>query len=326
MNTSTTAYRKYKFNVDFFKTWSSNMSYILGFACADGCINKGNLCIALQKNDVCVLEHIRDSIGSDLPIKYYTSYDKESNKYRQKCRIYMCSVDMVQDLNKLNICSRKTGKEKLPEDIPAIYLGDYLRGLFDGDGSVNITSKSQPIKSEIASASKEFLESIQNKINIGNVYKQRNIWRLCFNSMETFLFRDIIYHNDGFSLLRKKNKMFSLNREDLKRIPFSKEEERIIYESYKNHIPIKDIAKMLNRSYDCIKYKGRKLKVNREKYMVWTEQDFDFILQNFDIKNSKSSIKFIAEELGRTEVAVTRKISEFKLRQLHKESNIPCPE
>ena len=44
--------RKYDITEDYFKTWSNNMAYILGFIAADGAIPKENQCVSISQKKV----------------------------------------------------------------------------------------------------------------------------------------------------------------------------------------------------------------------------------------------------------------------------------
>ena len=44
--------RKYDITEDYFKTWSNNMAYILGFIAADGVIQKENQCVSISQKKV----------------------------------------------------------------------------------------------------------------------------------------------------------------------------------------------------------------------------------------------------------------------------------
>ena len=44
---------------DYFKTWSNNMAYILGFIAADGVIQKENQCVSISQKESYILEDIK---------------------------------------------------------------------------------------------------------------------------------------------------------------------------------------------------------------------------------------------------------------------------
>ena len=51
--------RKYDITEDYFKTWSNNMAYILGFIAADGVIPKENQCVSISQKESYILEDIK---------------------------------------------------------------------------------------------------------------------------------------------------------------------------------------------------------------------------------------------------------------------------
>ena len=50
---------KYDITEDYFKTWSNNMAYILGFIAADGVIQKENQCVSISQKESYILEDIK---------------------------------------------------------------------------------------------------------------------------------------------------------------------------------------------------------------------------------------------------------------------------
>ncbi|WP_342456714.1 LAGLIDADG family homing endonuclease [Bacillus methanolicus] len=60
--------RRYKLNEDYFKTWSKNMAYILGFFIADGFISNDLQTIGFAQKEKYILEQIRNELGSNQPI------------------------------------------------------------------------------------------------------------------------------------------------------------------------------------------------------------------------------------------------------------------
>ena len=55
--------RQFQVNSDYFKTWSYNMAYILGYIATDGNVSQDRvLKLALQKQDRSLLEKIKDEI------------------------------------------------------------------------------------------------------------------------------------------------------------------------------------------------------------------------------------------------------------------------
>lgn len=124
--------RKYFVNENFFeKIDAEEKAYLLGFLFADGFIGK-NLSyieITLHKKDIEVLENFVKNL-------YYNDRPINTVKPTYK-RVVINSVKMVNDLINLGCLNNKTFILKFP-NIEAQYYRDFIRGYFDGDGSVGI--------------------------------------------------------------------------------------------------------------------------------------------------------------------------------------------
>ena len=143
--------RKYNINQDYFKTWSNNMAYILGFWYADGCIYGGKIFdITLHKKDKYIIKQIAQELDYQGPILDYVD--------RQACRInFSCKV-IYNDLIALGGTERKSKILQFP-NIPIEFLPDFIRGYFDGDGSV-YNVKGKRINTNFACGSIKFLQSL----------------------------------------------------------------------------------------------------------------------------------------------------------------------
>ncbi len=67
--------RKYDITEDYFKTWSNNMAYILGFIAADGVIQKENQCVSISQKESYILEDIKKELKTNQPL-----YQKKKNR------------------------------------------------------------------------------------------------------------------------------------------------------------------------------------------------------------------------------------------------------
>lgn len=123
-----------KVNHDFFKKWSPEMSYVLGFFAVDGNMLKNNRdahFIEFTSTDREIIEKIKDVLDAEQKI----SNRKRGINWKTEYRIQIGSKQIFNDLLKLGLTPKKSKKIKLP-NISDKYFGDFLRGYFDGDGSV----------------------------------------------------------------------------------------------------------------------------------------------------------------------------------------------
>lgn len=196
---------KYKCNHNYFKTWSPEMAYILGFITADGCVSIGDrtkyLRIAIQERDISVLQFIRYCMKSNHIIKPFEKITK-TGKLLNHVKIVISSNKLCDDLISLGVIPRKTGFEVIPKNLPLEFYGDWLRGLFDGDGCFNNKSGYS-----IASASEKFLNNIKNNIlnGIGNVVKSTTCFQYQNNKIsDIYTIYNLMYNNYKFCLERKR--------------------------------------------------------------------------------------------------------------------------
>lgn len=126
---------KHTCNIHFFDNIDSEESaYILGFILADGHVSKqGSLMISLNRNDVDILKKINDSLGSDYPIT-----ENNSGKY---VSLVISSRYITNKLNEIGLAHDKTYSldfNKVLSNIPSGLTMHFVRGMFDGDGSISI--------------------------------------------------------------------------------------------------------------------------------------------------------------------------------------------
>lgn len=311
---------KYKYNQDFFKTWSHDMAYILGFIMADGCVaNKpAKLSIGLNPKDIEILLFITSKLCPNLKIADGKRYDKKYKKWYFSKRIAVCNQEIVKDLQQLSVIPRKTGFEVIPEKCPEEFIMDFIRGFFDGDGCISqVGNKSSSVI--IGSASLKILTQIKNRCNLGNIIKKKNkhFWHLQITSFpDVQKFASLIYSNN-FALKRKHDKFVNLIPP---RIPRWTMVENQILKNHLNNLSL--ASEKIGKSYDTVVAKVARdnLKIRAKKPM-WTNEQIDYIKMNFDFLNPNESIKKIAIKFNRTFSSVSHKVSRLKLCNLRKKIN-----
>lgn len=154
---------------DFFKSWSSEMAYVLGYIAADGNISigkRGNCYLALEGIDKGLIVDMRKALGSNHRIAVRERGNTVSY------RLQIGSKGMVNDFAGLGMKPKKTDRLNLP-DIPKSYFGDFIRGYFDGDGNAYLVDFSRTdrdcgrcryIRIMFVSSSADFLGGVKNRL------------------------------------------------------------------------------------------------------------------------------------------------------------------
>jgi hypothetical protein len=144
-------------HADFFRVWTPEMAYVLGYWWADGSMrvksNTGAYEISIGSNYPDHLETIGRIIGQ----KYYLGkVSAESQTYS----ICFCSKEMYQDIQAHGGTPRKSRTIGFPY-VPPELFPHFVRGVVDGDGTVSwngdrpvlhIYSGSQPFLRDLAIA------------------------------------------------------------------------------------------------------------------------------------------------------------------------------
>ena len=179
-------------NENFFSKWSPEMAYVLGLIATDGCVSKTGT-VSLCINDKDLLERVKDVMSSAHTIKYYGHQEGlySFNFARQK----LCA-----DLNRLGIFPNKSLNIRFP-DVPDAFLIDFIRGVFDGDGSVFFEKRSPkcPLRTSFVSASKQFITALEFKLRALGM-PQKNIWQQSSKNSFSFILR--YAHKDSIKLFK----------------------------------------------------------------------------------------------------------------------------
>lgn len=202
--------RTYTLNHHYFKEINNESAYWLGFIYADGNIFNSKLTIGLQESDVCLLNKFKECIESDKVIYY-------NDKLKSKI-LSIDSVILTDDLREIGLHEDKSGTIKFPK-IPEDLMVDFIRGVFDGDGSVGIQypSNSRGIKTELAQirvrifgGSYDFMKSLEKKMRTTfNLNPKRvrmankSTYVICYSTNESIKIYDKLYYEGCMRLERK---------------------------------------------------------------------------------------------------------------------------
>jgi hypothetical protein len=211
--------RRYYVNHKYFeKIDTEEKAYWLGFLYADGYIRERksgcSLELKLSVKDNEHLELFRRCLDSNHKIVYGVSKVNYKNgvSISHLAHLAIYSKELVNHIKSHGFHSRKTftiTKPNLNSDL----LRHFIRGYFDGDGSVSFKPNAY-IKTEIACASSEFQQFIINELGENdikiNLYSGFNLQ--IQNKVGNRKFYDYIYNGAKIYLKRKKDKYEEFRR------------------------------------------------------------------------------------------------------------------
>ena len=187
-------------------------AWMLGFIYADGYIDssKTKLKFTLAEKDKDVLEKIKSILRSNSPIKRKEGRQIKGTDYfgSSTVTLMISNAQICQDLEKHGAFYKKSLKLQFPLFLKDELIRHFIRGYFDGDGSITFGRHDFP-KISIAS-NKEFLEGIHDillKENItSNIYasnrsKVNSLEINAKSSVEKFL--NYIYKDSNIFMERK---------------------------------------------------------------------------------------------------------------------------
>ena len=164
-------------NQKFFTSWTPNMSYVLGLTVADGCIGIKRIrkrdgakqyYFNITSKDKNLLEKVKKAMRGEQ--KVY----RKSSDYTNEKKYYFIQIGhqkICNDLIRLGVWPNKTYSLE-PIEVPNEYFPDFVRGFFDGDGSVYIykVNKETQIKVGFVRPNLSFIQGFNQ-----NLCKKLNI-------------------------------------------------------------------------------------------------------------------------------------------------------
>lgn len=206
-------------------------AYWLGFIFADGWIYKGHGRNGSTSYEVSIELGVTDR---EHLVKFANAIGMDSNKIKERVRkgnwiepsqdedlvgnfsgshessvLRVHSKDMYYDLIDSNVIENKSNSDAIP-NVEDRFYRDFLRGYFDGDGSIYLEGSRGNGQCHITCASEHILNSIKEKlmefkINTGGIYKEHNTkYRLYINKKEDVKsFLDFLYKDADIYLDRK---------------------------------------------------------------------------------------------------------------------------
>jgi predicted transcriptional regulator len=208
--------RDYTVDESYFeKIDTHNKAYFLGMMYADGCVQESGIKIKLQDRDEHILTDLKNDIGYTGPLSYA---EKANERCQDVASLVINRVKIVQDLIKLGATPKKSLTITLPtfDQVPEEFFSSFVRGLFDGDGSIAIKGLAKTIVNCYITGNDLLLKPLMKYfdtigLNSTGFYYHKNsnghTGMLCFTrKAEAIKFLNYIYKDATLKLNRKYEK------------------------------------------------------------------------------------------------------------------------
>jgi hypothetical protein len=173
--------RKQPLDIEYFKEIDTpEKAYWLGFIAADGHLSKTKYKLAFCVKDSDILYKLRSAIGAGSPVRNRKVLDKRTNKENEQYNIQINSKEFCQYIKNHGVDENKSKIFNFPNLKKKLH-SHFVRGLYDGDGSIHI--KKSKVKNkptcrinlistfECISYIKDYLETFM-KFNVQHIFSK----------------------------------------------------------------------------------------------------------------------------------------------------------
>lgn len=200
--------------------WTANIGYAVGLMASDGCLISDGRHLDLTSVDIDQLENFSQAMGRNLKITSKFNLNKQP-----AYRIQFSDVAFYDFLLAAGLTPNKSLTIE-QVNVPDIYYADFLRGLFDGDGSTYAYNDPRWPNSFLyyicfTSGSRKFIEHIsaKNQRLIGvagsSIRKSPRAFTLAYGKKDSLLLYKFMYYEPTvISLGRKRLKLESFIKKD----------------------------------------------------------------------------------------------------------------
>ena len=195
--------------------WSHDLAYVIGIITADGNLSPSGRHINITSKDEEMVQNCKAILEIDNKI------GRKARGYSQEKKYFVLQFGSIAFYKFLLEIGLTPNKSKTIEkvDIPDKYFSDFLRGVLDGDGNINVTSHPQSnhlqLRLRFTSGSKVFLEWLHKKLtmlyslNGGWYHKhpQKDVYTLAYGKSDSIQLLNLMYNNYTQYCLSRKYKV-----------------------------------------------------------------------------------------------------------------------
>lgn len=171
-------------NRRFFREWGQEMAYVLGIIYTDGCLHettildtKGartgtSLSLSLAQKEPELLDKVSALMKCDAKLRHSPRRAYESGIAGEVYRFNLADQAVCQDLLRLGVTPRKSRRMRFPA-VPDEFLRHFIRGCWDGDGSVYSELGKASVIASYTSGSQRFVVDLMDALCAAGLRRPR---------------------------------------------------------------------------------------------------------------------------------------------------------
>lgn len=183
---------KYNINEKFFIKKTNSLFWLIGILAADGCIRNNHISISQSNlHGLKLIKHIKKLI----------EFNGKIYNYKNSYSIQFTSNKVIKILNKYNIVQNKTLIYSLPNFKNKKEFKSFIRGYFDGDGSVGFYTNGTKTVSLCANfvGTKQFISKVKKQLPLGysvtHIKRAKNLYELRWYGKNAINFLNWLYED-----------------------------------------------------------------------------------------------------------------------------------
>lgn len=291
---------KYKVNCNYFDCINSpDKAYFLGWIYSDGSISGRQLRMSLKhdNDNFEILEKLNSYIKSNRPLKVYadkTGYEKVS--------LSISNVKILNDLRNIGLTGNKTYNCTFPS-IKNELLPYFIRGFFDGDGSIFRNKKRYLITFV---GTEEFLEVLKSVLYEKNIFSKLSS-EYCDSKCKV---KRLAIHRVN-SIKQFYKYVFSENKEMCLKRKYLRFQEFFQHRNFVENERCEKCQNLVFKNHLCHKHLFEKKRLNNPNYTRSNNVDIDVLKR---LLQEGKTQRYIAKYFKVSPSAINKII---KLRELH---------
>lgn len=152
--------KTHSLNIDYFKEINtSEKAYVLGLLYADGCNTRRGLQLGLQEEDIDAVAFVKSQLNASNKLRFIP---KAKPTWKNKWELSFKSTDFSNELIRVGCPPAKSLILNFPDFLEESLLPHFVRGYFDGDGSL---IKHGAWRMSFTSSSVNFIESLHKYLS-----------------------------------------------------------------------------------------------------------------------------------------------------------------